>query len=151
MKRRPKLRLVEKDVAGGAASIFDDIDKLRAAYATADRTPGEAAANDDARPLRRPRARETFAQIPHDRALELYRRRIGRPAWVVLIELDRLILTQHQNPVRFWSPRLRAAGLSAGTRARALRQLEAAEVIKVKLGKKGKSPLVHHLWYSRQG
>jgi hypothetical protein len=98
---------------------------------------------------RRQRETETFARIPHDRGLELYRRhRIGGPAWAVLIELDRMILAQRgQNPVCFWSPRLRAAGLVRGVRTRALRQLAAAGVVEVEWGKRGLSPLVRHLWY----
>jgi hypothetical protein len=96
MKRLPKLRLVGK--GGDPTDVFDDLDRLRVDFAA---------------PLRRSRAVETFARIPHDRALELWRRRIGSPAWMVLIELDRLVLTQRgKNPVRFWSPRLRSAGLN---------------------------------------
>jgi hypothetical protein len=84
--------------------------------------------------------------------LELYRRhRISGPAWAALIELDRMVLAQRgKNPVRFWSPRLRAAGLVRGVRTRALRQLAAAGVVEVEWGKRGLSPLVRHLWYPRR-
>ena len=43
-------------------------------------------------PARRKRApaKETFARIPHERGMELYGR-IGGAAWVILLELDRLI------------------------------------------------------------
>jgi hypothetical protein len=131
-RRRPKLHLVGQD----PADVFDDMDALRAEMAT---------------PARRSRITETFARIPHDRAIELYRHKIGGPAWVVLIELDRLVLKQRgKNPVRFWSPRLRAAGLIARTRMRALRQLEAAGVVKIEWRGKGLSPWVTHLWYPLQ-
>jgi hypothetical protein len=62
-----------------------------------------------------------------------------------------MVLAQRgKNPVRFWSPRLRAAGLVRGVRTRALRQLAAAGVIEVEWGKIGLSPLVRHLWYPRR-
>jgi hypothetical protein len=132
MRKRTKLHLVGHD----PTDVFDDLDKLR---------------TDLAAPLRRERITETFARIPHDRAIELYRHKIGEPAWAVLIELDRLVLKQRgKNPIRFWSPRLRAAGLTARTRARALRRLEAAGVIKIEQRGKGLSPWVIHLWYHRQ-
>jgi len=132
MKKRPKLHLVGHD----PSDVFDDLDKLRADFAA---------------PLRRERITETFARIPHDRAIELYRHKIGEPAWAVLIELDRLVLKQRgKNPVRFWSPRLRAAGLITRTRMRALRKLEEAGVVKIEWKGKGLSPWVTHLWYPLQ-
>jgi hypothetical protein len=134
VKRRPKLRLV--GLGGDPTDVFDDMDKLRAGLTA---------------PLRQTRATETFARIPYDRALELYRLRIDGPAWAALIELDRMVFTQRgKNPVSFWSSRLRAAGLVTRTRTRALRQLEAAGVIKIEQRGKGLSPLVTHFWYPRQ-
>jgi hypothetical protein len=129
MKRRPKLHLVGQD----PVDVFNDLAKLR---------------TDLAAPLRRQRIIETFARIPHDKALELYRHKIDRAAWLVLIELDRLVLkARGKNPVRFWSPRLRAVGVTQRTRTRALHQLEAAGVIKVEQRGKGLCPWVAHLWY----
>src|SRR5262249_10104061 len=75
-------------------------------------------------PQRRPKTAETFARIPHDKGLALYRSRIGRGAWAILIELDRLILKAGGR--RLWSPKLRDAGVTKQTRARALRELQAA-------------------------
>jgi hypothetical protein len=133
MKRRPKLHLVGQE----PTDIFQDLDQLRADLAT------------PAQP--RKRATETFARIPHDRALELYRRKLSRHAWAILFELDRALLkTGGQNPVRLWSGRLRAVGLYRQTRARALRELERAEVILVKRLDKGRSPWVFHTWYPKQ-
>ena len=129
MKRRPKLYLVGQD----SGDVFNDLSKLR---------------TDLAAPLRRQRAVETFARIPHDRALELYRHKLSGAAWLVLIELDRLVLkARGKNPIRFWSPRLRGVGVTQHTRMRALRQLEAAGVIRVERRGKGLSPWVAHLWY----
>jgi hypothetical protein len=101
---------------------------------------------------RRARSIETFARIPHDRALELSRQhRLSGTAWVVLIELDRLILKHRgQNPVRFVSSRLRGAGLTSYTRSRALRQLAAAKVIKVERRGQGLGPWVTHFWFPLQ-
>jgi hypothetical protein len=122
---------------------------LKAAAAATSTTPEGSIGQTLMR--RRPRETEMFARIPHDRGLELYRHRIGGPAWAALIELDRMILAQRgKNPVLFWSPRLRAAGLVRGVRTRALRQLAAAGVVEVEWRKKGLSPLVRHLWYPRQ-
>jgi hypothetical protein len=96
----------------------------------------------------RVRETETFARILHDRALELYNHRIGGAAWITLIELDRMILAQRgKNPVLFWSPRLRGAGLVAHGRAKALGQLEAAGAVKVESRGRGLSPWVTHLWH----
>jgi hypothetical protein len=129
-KRKPKLYLVGQD----PADIFDDLDKLKS-----DLT---------APPQRRARATETFARIPHDRALALHKHRPSSAAWVVLIELDRLILKRRgQNPVRFASARLRAIGLRDHTRTRALRQLAAAGVVRIANRGPGLAPWVTHLWY----
>ena len=93
-KRKAKLYLVGQD----PAEIFNDLDKLKSDLTT----PAQ----------HRARATETFARIPHDRALALYKHRLAPAAWAVLIELDRLILKRRgQNPVRFASARLRAAGI----------------------------------------
>jgi hypothetical protein len=130
-RRRPKLYLVGQD----PADVFDDLDQLRSDL----KSP----------PQRRPKATETFARIPHDKALELHRRyKLGGPAWILLFELDRLILKHRgQNPVRLESNRLRAAGIYQHTRARALRRLEAAGVVRLERRKHGLAPWVMHLWY----
>jgi hypothetical protein len=134
MKRRhPKLYLVGQD----PADVFNDLDQLRADL----KSP----------PQGRPRATETFARIPHNKALELTRRRINGAAWAVLIELDRLILIHRgRNPVRLESKRLRLVGVVDRVRTRALQQLEAAGVVRVAWRKAGLSPWVFHLWYPEQ-
>jgi hypothetical protein len=132
IRRRPKLHLV----GHSPTDVFNDLDRLRADMST---------------PLRRARSVETFARIPHDRALELHRHKISGTAWAVLIELDRLILKAGgRNPVRFWSPRLRASGLTRWRRQRALRQLEIAGVVEIEQRGEGLSPWVTHLWYPRR-
>ena len=134
MKRRSRLRLVGQD----PGDIFDDVSKLRSDLA-------------EPPPVRRPRASDTFARIPHDKALLLYRHRLGPAAWTVLTELDRLILKRRgQNPVLLISARLRAAGVNSQTRARALRQLSAAGVVRIERRGQGLAPLVTHLWYPVQ-
>jgi hypothetical protein len=130
---RPPLRVVKNDM------FVDDGGRDPLADSTA------------ARSRRRPEIK-LFARIPYDLALKLWRRRVGGAAWMLLIEVDRLILSHRgQNPVRLYSPRLRAAGLTYSARARALRQLEAAGAIKVERRGKGIGPLVWHLGYPRQG
>jgi hypothetical protein len=133
---RRRLRLVSsKD----PADVFDDLNRLR------QEQRGERA------PQKRQRSAETFARIPHDRALELYRHQITGSAWILLIELDRLILKRRgKNPVRLNSSRLRNAGIRQHTRQRALRQLEAAGVIKIRPQGGGLAPWVTHLWYPLQ-
>lgn len=130
-KRRAKLYLVGQD----PAEIFNDLDKLKSDLITP--------------PARRTRATETFARVPHDRALALYKQhRLSSSAWIVLVELDRLILKRRgQNPVRFDSGRLSKVGLKASRRAYALRQLAGAGVIRVTPRGSGLSPWVTHLWY----
>jgi hypothetical protein len=129
-KRRAKLYLVDQD----PAEIFNDLDKLKSDQASP--------------PARRSRATETFARIPHDKALALYRYRLSAAAWVVLIELDRLILKRRgQNPVRFASTQLRAVGIKDHMRARALRQLVSAGAVRIASRGPGLAPWVTHLWY----
>jgi hypothetical protein len=114
-------------------NVFDDLGKLR---------------KEQAVPLRRQRAAETFARIPHERAYALYKHGVSAAAWMLLVELDRLVLkARGRNPVLLWSSALRDLGVSHRTRARALRELEAAGVIKVEKRGPGLSPAVTHLWY----
>jgi hypothetical protein len=129
MRRRSKLYLVGQD----PTDIFEDLDQLRADQAT----PAQ----------QRKRATETFARIPHDKALAL---NISGHAWRVLIELDRMILkSRGRNPLPFWSPRLRAVGLNKQVRARALWHLERVGVIIIKRRGHGRSPWVFHTWYPK--
>jgi hypothetical protein len=150
MKRRPKLRLIPKSEIG-SASIFDDMDKLRADLvggAPEAATPSAAESANSGLPAISKKERETFAPIPHDYAIELYRHNVGGAAWSALIELHRMIFAARgKNPVCFWSPRLREAGLTSHVRLRALRQLEAAGVVEVEWRGRGLSPLVRHLRY----
>lgn len=129
-RHRSHLRLVGSD----PGRIFDDLEQLR---------------QDQRAPTpRRARSTETFARIPHDKAIKLYRQGISSAAWLLLIELDRAILkSRGRNPVLLWSPRLRAAGLTNQTRTRALRQLERAGVVSVTQRGKGLAPWVTHLWF----
>jgi hypothetical protein len=89
MKKRPKLYLIGQN----PADVFDDLDKLR---------------EDIAAPSsHRGRVTETFARIPHDKGLALHRHKLSSAAWVLLIELDRMILKHRgQNPVKLVSARL---------------------------------------------
>jgi hypothetical protein len=121
------------------SDVFNDLDALR-----------REQSNPAVR--RRPRLKETFTLIPHNCAQALARRRIGGPAWVILIELDRLILKERgRNPVRLTNHRLKDAGITGNVKTRALRQLEAAEVISiVSKGGGGHSPLILHRWHPRQ-
>jgi hypothetical protein len=133
MMKRPKLHLVVQD----PTDVFEDLDQLRADLATPQQ--------------RRQRLTETFARIPHDKGLALYRHRLSCAAWVLLIEIDRLILkTGGHNPVALSSKRLRAIGLKENNRKRALRQLEIAGVILVKRRGRGHSPWVFHTWYPKR-
>jgi hypothetical protein len=130
VKKKRRLYLVGQD----PADIFDDVDQLKADL----ENPKQA----------RERVKETFARVPHDKALALYKHKLTGSAWHVLFELDRVILRRRgQNPVRFDCPRLGSAGMSTHTRGRALRQLEAAGVVKVTSRGPGLSPRVTHFWY----
>jgi hypothetical protein len=121
------------------ADVFNDLDALR---------------REQAAPTaqRRQPLKETFARIPHDRAHALARHGVGGPAWLILIELDRLILRERgRNPVRLTNHRLKAAGIIGHVKSRALSQLEAAQVINVlSRGGGGHSPLVLHRWFPQQ-
>jgi len=138
-KKRDRLRLVS--LQGDPAGIFDDLDALRKAQAapTAPVFQGQ----------RRQRSIETFARIPHDRARELYRH-IGGPAWILLVELDRLVLDgRGRNPVKL-TPTTRAAiGLTRWKLDHGLGLLETSGAIIVERHR-GRSPLITHLWYPVQ-
>jgi len=129
---RKKFRVVKSNDPG---AVFDDLDALRAAM------PAVA--------TKRARTSETFARFPHERALGL-RGRIGADGWVLLVEIDRLILKGHGcNPVRLTNHRLRKLGISRSAKLRQLRKLEAAGVIRTKAEER-KWTLVTHLWFPVQ-
>jgi hypothetical protein len=133
MRRRSRLRLVG---AEEPTDVFNDLNKLR---------------EEQQAPVRRKRLTETFARIPHDRGLELYKHRLSAAAYTVLIELDRLILKAGGcNPVKFSSRRLRALGLKGHARTRALRELVTAGIVTVVRRGHGRSPQVAHSWYPIQ-
>src|SRR6516165_11658759 len=91
---RRKFRLVKSNDPG---AVFDDIDALREAM------PAVA--------TKRARTSETFARIPHDRAAAL--RDIGGVGWLILVEIDRLILkSRGRNPVRLTNHRMQALGIN---------------------------------------
>ena len=130
---RRRLRLVSSH---DPADIFNDLERLQREQR------GELPSQ------RRAKATETFARFPHDKALALCKHRLSSSAWIVLVELDRLILKRRgQNPVRFDSGRLNKIGLKASRRAYALRQLASAGVVRVAPRGSGLSPWVTHLWY----
>jgi hypothetical protein len=116
------------------ADVFDDLDALRAMPPVFPK---------------RARATETFARFPHEKALAL-RGRIGADAWVLLVEIDRLILKGHgRNPVRLTNHRLRELGIGRSAKQRHLRKLEATGVIQIKTEGR-QSTLVTHLWFPVQ-
>ena len=121
-------------VGSNPADVFNDLSALREAQGGS----------------RRMKSKETFARFPHDRALALYGK-IHSAAWVVLIELDRVLLKNRgQNPIPLTSRNLKAAGLSSRSKGRALRELENAGVIRIHNRGRGRCPLVAHLWYPIQ-
>jgi hypothetical protein len=137
MSKRRHLHLVGSD----PADVFDDLEQLQ---------------RDQRMPLRRSRSVETFARIPHDKALEFFSHigrhwRAGSDAWLILIELDRLILKSGgRNPLRLSSARLNAVGIHSFRRLRALRLLEGAGVVKVERRGRGRSPWVTHSWFEQR-
>jgi len=127
-------------------SIFDNLDALRH---EAERPKVQGKANNN----RRARSGETFARIPHDRGLRLYGH-VSGAAWVILIELDRLILTSKaRNPIPLDHERLFGVGMTRSTIHKALRQLQKAKVVQVEYCAKHRQDdtLVAHLWYPRTG
>jgi hypothetical protein len=97
---------------------------------------------------RHARSTESFARIPHDRGLRLYGQ-ISAAAWVIMIELDRLIFKfKGQNPIPLKFDRLYAIGMARSTVNKALRQLQKAKVIQVKQWGSGRrNTMITHLWY----
>jgi hypothetical protein len=131
-RRRPKLQLVGHD----PTDVFDDLDALGAETAAATALQ------------RRPHQKERFAPIPYLKARKLFRH-IGGPAWLLLIELDRIVFETKCNPIRLTSGTLKGSGLTRWQKERGSRLLEQAGVIRVER-KRGRCPLVTHLWYSQE-
>jgi hypothetical protein len=134
--RKKHLRLVSPN--GDPSDIFNDLDRLQ-----------QISAGGHQPRKQRSSEAHLFARIPYDRALDLYRQhKISGAAWIVLFELDRVILKHRgQNPVKFISTRLKEIGIKKETRARALRQLKAAGVIRIEQRGSGLAPWVRHFWY----
>jgi hypothetical protein len=139
MKKRPRLRLVSKEGAGKRATdIFDDLDALRAAE-EAPEAPG-------LRPRKKVRY---FTRVPQDVGREMCEAGVWDNAvMAVLLELDHQIRSdpQKRNPQLFGSKWLAEIGITNHTRARALRKLEKAGVLKIEPRGPGKSPLGTFLW-----
>jgi hypothetical protein len=116
-------------------AVFDDIDALREAMPTV--------------ATRRARSSETFARFPHEKALAL-RGQIGSDGWVILVEIDRLILKSGGcNPVRLTNYRLRQLGIGRELKRQQLQKLVAAGVIRV-IARERRWTLVLHLWFAAQ-
>jgi hypothetical protein len=129
---KPTLRIVRPDDAAN--------DPLFADYGPVAEVPKSRAL--------RPLASKPFARIYLDVADRLFEHRVSGAAWRLLVEIDRLILTQRsRNPVQLYSRRLRRLGLADETRRRALRQLTKAGLIEIQHNDKGLSPWVRHLGY----
>jgi DNA-binding transcriptional ArsR family regulator len=128
---RRRLRVVKSN---DPAAVFDDLDALREAM------PAVA--------TKRARTTETFARIPHGRAAAL--RDIGGIGWLILVEIDRLILKgRGRNPVRLTNHRMQELGIKRESKRYHLRRLEAAGVIKVQ-SEARKWTLVTLLWFPVQ-
>ena len=98
---------------------------------------------------RRVRAEETFARIPHERALKLYKHIRSAP-WTIIFELDRIILmSKGRNPVPLTHERLYAAGMTRSGIYKALQQLQKAGIIRVEHWAQNAKDdtLVTHLWH----
>lgn len=126
-----KLRVVKSN---DPAAVFDDLGALREAM------PPVA--------TKRARTTETFARIPHDRAAAL--RDIGGRGWLILVEIDRLILKGHgRNPVRLTNHRMQQLGIDRESKRHHLRRLEEVGVIKVQ-SEARKWTVVTLLWFPVQ-
>src|SRR5262245_12737052 len=119
--------------------IFDNLDALRVETPTAPLS--------SLGPKRRRRLTESFARIPHERGLALHQQGIGSAGWVILIELDRLILHERgRNPVRLTNRNLRRYGIDHKKKWRALLRLREAGVITIEQHGR-QAPLITHLWF----
>ena len=116
------------------ATVFDDLDALR------QEMPAVA--------TKRERSTETFARIPHDRAAAM--RGIGGVGWLIVIEIDRLILKgRGRNPVRLTNHRMHQLGISRQSKRYHLRQLEVVGIVKVQ-SEARKWTVVTLLWFPVQ-
>jgi DNA-binding transcriptional ArsR family regulator len=126
-----KFRVVK---ANDPAAVFDDLDALR------QEMPAVA--------TKRARSIETFARIPHDQAAAM--RAIGGVGWLIVIEIDRLILKgRGRNPVRLTNHRMHQLGISRQSKRYHLRQLEMAGIVKVQ-SEARKWTVVTLLWFPVQ-
>jgi hypothetical protein len=147
---KPRLHVIadnDSEETGEEANFFADLEALQrlSQEHAPEPTPSKPAA------ARRSRLAETFARFPHDRALALHRTGISSAGWVILIELDRLVLEgRGQNPVRLTNARLKKLGVGRLTKYRQLRLLEKANVVKVQWQEVGAALLIAHLWHPIQ-
>jgi hypothetical protein len=126
-----------------------DLEKFRTKRSFEIETPAQQRAPGGVGMAHRGQLTEKFARIPYERARKLFRH-IGGPAWLLLIELDRLIFTKKRNPIKLTTEALKSSGLTRWQKERALRRLERAGIIRVER-KRGRCPLVTHLWYPLRG
>jgi hypothetical protein len=135
-KRKPRL-IPQHD----PTSIFDDLEALRKATAKSTvRRPTKTQT-----PSHRARSKDPFAQIPLWQARKIYGL-IGSTS-ALLIEITYLVF-KHGNPVKLTTEALQSSGLTRYQVRRALNQLERADIVTVER-KRGRCPLVLHLWYTR--
>jgi hypothetical protein len=128
-----------EDAGKRAVDIFDDLGGLRVVDAeTASEQP-------ELRPLKKTLK---FAQVPFDRGFGLYgQHSIGDAGWMVLLELDYMVMSRHKNPLLLWKPdHLPELKIEGHTRIDALIRLEAAGMIKVEWRGTGRAPRVTVLW-----
>jgi hypothetical protein len=100
------------------------------------------------RPRRAPRVVKpgvSFAIVPHDFVVALYRWKIGNLGWLQWFEIDRLVLNSRRNPVKFTNERWQSIGGSRSAKLRALRRLEAAGVVKASV-RQNQAPIITCLW-----
>lgn len=98
------------------------------------------------KPKRQSRRTEVeFAMLPYKQTLAAAGH-TGCAVLAVLIELNHQVFVTHKNPVALTNSALRSVGISHQAKLRALRQLEAAVVVKVRWRGRRRSPLVTVLW-----
>lgn len=113
--------------------------------------PERAVVMAEARKQLQPRTRlhparpEAFVKLPYERTLAAAGR-LGDASLAVLVELAYQAFKTHRNVVPLANAALRSVGISPDAKVRALRRLEADEMVSVDWRGGRKTPLVTLLW-----
>jgi hypothetical protein len=128
-----------------ASKTADPFDLKRLTLTREDIRELEPLQKKQPKPSSRTRTHTEFVKLPYAQTLAAAGH-LGDARLAVLVELTHQAFKKHRSEVLLANAALQAVGISHWAKLRALRQLEAAGMLKVSRRGKGRSPLVKLLW-----